>query len=245
ESQAFADAIDRDAYKGGIFRGMISDKTPYTKAIDILCASPAVRDDEKDALRYLKIGIDMLKGMYEAGHEWDRIFKMINLIGEKFESWYKADMKERGMYVAPTMIQITDKDGKIVKTVTVDMDGNSQTYQGGEYGRIPGAPQEFYDRQKKAAKREWSDSGCCSLDKKDRREAAKKTKKEEKKAKKTKHAEPKGESDLKPDGDEIGQTKGAEAARDEAKAGVEKTSRKKDNAFGDVFERNMRRGFLG
>ena len=66
------------------------------------------------------------------------------------ENVISADMKLRGQYKPPMMIQTQGEDGTIKETIVIDDDGEETHYKGGQPGIVPGAPQAFKNAQQKA-----------------------------------------------------------------------------------------------
>ena len=151
---SFAQSVDDDNYKNGAFKGQITNTMSMTDALRVFINSPLCTDEEKanNFLPMLKLWIGAKRGWNIAERTGDTkraseaLFQTYAILSDMSDAVFDADLRARGGYVPPSLIQVVDDDGNVTETVTIAEDGTSKTTQGGEVGVVPGAPEGYAKR---------------------------------------------------------------------------------------------------
>ncbi|KAL1955580.1 hypothetical protein VTO42DRAFT_8383 [Malbranchea cinnamomea] len=136
-SETFFRAVQRDDYKEGAFKDLITADTPPLTAIDIFLQSPVVSNHEKRQFRKVRTAlINGLEGRWN--NPTDARFLLdimaIGFICNVFE----VDMRRRGLCVRPIMIQkVNPATGRVASTTTIDSSGIVRRITGGRRGVVP------------------------------------------------------------------------------------------------------------
>lgn len=151
----FDKALNTAGYKGGAFRGLTNASTPPLDVLNILLASELVTEQEKaKAFRPWK---QALIRFYNTDPAAVSPLQMIMLM-MRCPEWcevFDDDIRKRGGYVPPTMIQTLNDNGTVNETRTLDRNGNVQVTEGGRPSEVPGAPEHF----NKAQGKHWENVG--------------------------------------------------------------------------------------
>ena len=139
-------------YKNGAFAKSVTKTTSTTDDLNIIINSPLLAANEKKAFEEARKAVISVQSMGVRDQEFDLL--RIKEIGEPIialQQVIEADMKLRGQYKPPTMVQVEGENGSVGETIVIDDDG-PRHYKGGQPGVVPGAPQAFNEAQQKAQK---------------------------------------------------------------------------------------------
>ncbi len=150
--QTFDIGLNEQNYKGGAFRGLFNASSPPLEVLNTLIASKIVTEEEKTkAFRPWRRGlIEFLKLEKKDTSGMEPLEMIMPMFG--MMDWFEVfgdDLRSRGEYAPPMLMQTIGSDGSVEQTHEVDKDGNRKTTQGGRLGEVPGAPKDFNDRQAK------------------------------------------------------------------------------------------------
>ena len=138
-------------YKNGAFATAVTETTSIIDDLNIIINSPLLATYERKAFEQVKNAVIRVRNMQVRGEKAD--FLRIDMETEEstkaIEKVISVDMKLRGQYEPPSMIQIYREDRTVIETILMDKDGEKTYYKGGQLGVIPGAPQAFNEAQQK------------------------------------------------------------------------------------------------
>lgn len=137
-------AAHRDNFKNGGFKEQISATTSPLDAINTFIASPLLEQAEKAMFcEFRKQFIRLQNDNPEKMSPMELTMRMFSTLSLEICDMFEVDMRKRGQYVPPTMIQTVGENGAITSTYTLDSSGKSTHHRGGTLGVVPGAPPEF------------------------------------------------------------------------------------------------------
>ena len=139
-------------YKDGAFATAVTETTSTFDDLNIIINSPLLATHERKAFEQVKNAVISVQNMEARGEKLDflRILLETQERTTAIEKVVSADMKLRGQYEPPMMIQYPGKNGTVEETILIGNDGEEMRYKGGQPGVVPGAPQAFNDAQQKA-----------------------------------------------------------------------------------------------
>lgn len=144
-------AIGPRRYKNGAFAGVATQATSMADDLNFMISSPLVTAHEKRVFEKVKRSVVKLRNMKVQGEKLDTFqVLMESECGHELVKVFSADMKARGEYVPPMMLQTLGENGEIEESILIDKDGGGTRYQGGKPGVVPGAPEAFNKAQEQA-----------------------------------------------------------------------------------------------
>ena len=145
-------ACGENWYKNGAFATAVTTTTSIIDDLNIIIKSPLLTAYERKVFEQVKNTVIGVRNMEARGEKLDalRFLTDTHEPTMAIEKVISADMKSRGQYSPPWMIQIPGENGTIKKTTLIDDDGNETHYEGGEPGVVPGAPKAFNEAQRRA-----------------------------------------------------------------------------------------------
>ena len=146
---SFVQSTEEDAYKDGAFHGRFTDTMSMQDALRIFINSPLVTNDEK-ANSFLpmyrlwdlaeKAWREIEKQGPPTSEDTDNLGKTYAILSNYCDEVFEADLRLRGKDVPdPFVIQRIGDDGKVNESRVVDADGKIKSFEGGEFGVMPGA----------------------------------------------------------------------------------------------------------
>lgn len=133
-------------FKNGAFKDSITSKTTTFDGIDVMRASALLTENEKFDLMQLRQNLQAIASGQPSMSSMTVLVETFTL-GEKVTKMFDEDRKKQGQYVPPMMMYAMGKDNKVKESFALSDDG-TKTFEGGEVGVVPGAPEEFNQAQR-------------------------------------------------------------------------------------------------